>query len=262
MRRPAGFRPKKSLGQNFLVDENVARKIVNAVDPQPSDHIVEIGPGAGVLTKYLIAAGSRVHAIEIDARLIADLQKDFGRHQNFTLVHADFRKLDLRSLAGSEKIRIVGNIPYHITSPLIFSAFAQREVLCDLTLTVQKEVAERIVAGPGGKTYGILAIVSQTFASAEMLFTISPHVFRPKPKVESAVVRLQFQPPPVAISDEAFYLHLIKTMFAQRRKTLRRSLKLFLKNTAIDFIDLQRRPETLAVAEIIRLANHLTPMPK
>jgi len=257
---PHDFQPKKSLGQNFLIDENVLRKITRAIDPRPDDFFVEIGPGWGALTKHLLEAGSRCLAVEIDQRLLPHLEREFGSHPQFTLVHADFRDVDLAELAAGKKLRLVGNIPYHITSPLVFMAFAQRERLQDMLLTVQREVAERIVAKPGGKDYGILSVVSQTFAQAEILFVISPHVFRPKPEVDSAVVRWRFQPPPVPIQDEQFYLTLTKTVFGQRRKTLRRSLsKLALAEMleAIGFVDLQRRPETLNISELIQLANHL-----
>jgi len=253
---PSDFQPRKSLGQNFLLDENVLRKIVRAIAPKPEDQFVEIGPGMGALTKHLLEAGSQCLAIEIDQRLIPFLQERFAAYPNFKLFNQDFREVDLRQFSGANKLRLVGNIPYHITSHLVFTAFAQKEALQDMILTVQREVAERIVAAPGGKEYGILSIMSQTFASAELLFTISPHVFRPKPEVESAVVRWQFQPPPLPLIDEDFYVAMVKTIFGQRRKTLRRSLSKFLHAEAqLDFIDLQRRPETLAIAELIQLAN-------
>jgi 16S rRNA (adenine1518-N6/adenine1519-N6)-dimethyltransferase len=258
---PSAFQPRKSLGQNFLVDENVLRKIVRALAPQPEDHFVEIGPGLGALTKYLLAAGSRCVAIEIDQRLIPHLQQQFGHHPNFTLRCADFREIDLKQFVGEKKLRLVGNIPYHITSHLVFTAFEQREVLQDMILTVQREVAERIVASPGGKDYGILSVISQTFARAELLFTISPQVFRPKPEVDSAVVHWRFQPPLLLIRDSTSYVVMVKTIFGQRRKTLRRSLsKLASADTlaAIEFLDLQRRPETLTISEMIQLANFLS----
>lgn len=259
MNWPNDFQPRKSLGQNFLFDENVLRKIVRAIDPKPEDCFVEIGPGMGALTKYLLEAGSHCLAVEIDQRLIPHLQERFAPYSNFKLLNQDFREIDLRQFSDANKLRLVGNIPYHITSHLVFTAFAQREVLQDMMLTVQREVAERIVAPPGGKEYGILSIISQTFARAELLFTISPHVFRPKPEVESAVARWQFQAPPVPILDEKFYVAMVKAVFGQRRKTLRRSLSSWLgSETQLDFIDLQRRPETLAIAELIELANALS----
>jgi len=262
---PANFRPKRSLGQNFLADENVARKIIRAIAPDPADVIVEIGPGLGVLTKHLVETGCQCFAIEIDERLIPGLREQFDAYPNFNLVHADFRKVDLRTLTGTNNLRIIGNIPYHITSHIVFTAFEQRQLLKDVVLMVQKEVAARIVARPGGKDYGILSVISQTFAETELLFSISKNVFRPKPEVDSTMVRWIFRPAPVAIRDESLYLRLVKSVFAQRRKTLRRSLSQFLDLPTDRLhrlpvsIDLQRRPETLTVKELILLANHLGP---
>jgi len=258
---PRHFSPKKSLGQNFLLDENIARKIVQLLSPQPDDIIVEIGPGIGVLTKYIIPTGCRYVGIEIDERLTPLLQKEFAGFPQAEIRHADFRKVNLAELAAGNKLRLVGNIPYHLTSSIIFAAFAQSHVLRDMMLTVQKEVAQRIVADSqtGGKDYGILSVISQTFAQTEILFKMSKHVFRPKPDVDSAVVRWTFQPPPEHLLDADFYVRMVKAIFGQRRKTLRRSLAAFLDkeiSTAMP-VDLQRRPETLSIRELIQLSNVL-----
>lgn len=261
MNIPLQFSPKKSLGQNFLIDENIARKIVQLLNPQPDDAIVEIGPGFGVLTKYLVPTGCRYIGIEIDERLVPVLQKEWAGFPQAEIHHADFRKTNLTGLAAGRKLRLIGNIPYHLTSSIVFAAFAYREVLRDMLLTVQKEVAERIVADSqtGGKDYGILSVISQTFAQTEILFTMSKHVFRPRPDVESAVVRWTFQPPPENLRDADFYVRMVKTIFGQRRKTLRRSLAAFLgREVAVAVpVDLQRRPETLSIRELIQLANIL-----
>jgi len=258
---PLGFSPKKSLGQNFLIDENIARKIVQLVAPQPEETIVEIGPGLGVLTKYIVPTGCHYIGIEIDERLAPLLQNELTGIPRAKIFHADFRKVNLTELADGRKLRLVGNIPYHITSSIVFAAFAHSPVLRDMTLTVQKEVAERIVADSqtGGKDYGILSVISQTFAQTEIFFTLSKHVFRPKPEVESAVVRWRFQPPPENLPDADFYVRMVKAVFGQRRKTLRRSLLSFLqKEVPTNLpVDLQRRPETLSIRELIQLANAL-----
>jgi 16S rRNA (adenine1518-N6/adenine1519-N6)-dimethyltransferase len=258
---PPEFSPKKSLGQNFLTDENIARKIVHFFDPQPDDTIVEIGPGFGVLSKYIITIGCRYFGVEIDERLVPLLQKEYAAFPRAEIIHADFRKVHLAELARGNKLRLIGNIPYHLTSSIVFAAFAHREVLRDMMLTVQKEVAERIVANSqtGGKDYGILSVISQTFAQTEILFTMSKHVFRPKPEVDSAVVRWRFQPPPENLLDADFYVRMVKTIFGQRRKTLRRSLAAFLGKevSAAAPVDLQRRPENLSVRELIQLSNAL-----
>ncbi|MCI0695452.1 16S rRNA (adenine(1518)-N(6)/adenine(1519)-N(6))-dimethyltransferase RsmA [candidate division KSB1 bacterium] len=267
MHLPPDFSPKKSLGQNFLIDDNIARKIVHLLAPQPDDTIVEIGPGFGVLARYIIPGGCRYIGIEIDERLVPLLQKEFAAFPQAEIRHADFRKVNLAELAAGSKLRLVGNIPYHITSSIIFAAFAHHAVLRDMMLTVQKEVAGRIVATPetGGKDYGILSVVSQTFARTEILFSMSKHVFRPKPEVDSAVVRWTFQPPPEKLLDTDFYLRMVKAVFGQRRKTLRRSLAAFLQKeiSMAMTADLQRpfgqrRPESLSIAELIQLANALT----
>jgi 16S rRNA (adenine1518-N6/adenine1519-N6)-dimethyltransferase len=258
---PPEFLPKKSLGQNFLIDENIARKIVHLFDPQPDDTVVEIGPGFGVLSKHIIPIGCHYFGVEIDERLVPLLQKEFAAFSRAKIIHADFRKVNLAALARGNKLRLVGNIPYHLTSSIVFAAFAHCEVLRDMALTVQKEVAERIVANSqtGGKDYGILSVISQTFAQTEILFTMSKHVFRPKPEVDSAVVRWRFQPPPENLLDADFYVRMVKTIFGQRRKTLRRSLAAFLGKAAPAAapVDLQRRPETLSIRELIQLANAL-----
>ena len=261
MNPPFNFSPKKSLGQNFLIDENIARKIVQLLAPQPDDFIVEIGPGFGVLTKYIVPNGCRYLGIEIDERLVPLLQKECADFPRAEILHADFRKVNLGELAPGTKLRLVGNIPYHITSSLVFAAFAQNDILRDMLLTVQKEVAERIVADSqaGGKDYGILSVISQTFAQTEILFTMSKHVFRPKPEVDSAVVRWTFQPPPENLLDADFYVRMVKAVFGQRRKTLRRSLAAFLGHeiSAAAPVDLQRRPENLSIRELVQLANAL-----
>jgi 16S rRNA (adenine1518-N6/adenine1519-N6)-dimethyltransferase len=262
LKKLSTFAARKSLGQNFLYDENVVRKITRAIDPKPGETLVEIGPGFGVLTKYLLESGCRYIGVEIDARLLPELQEKFGSYNNFELHNADFRKFDLTDLTSNPaSLRLVGNIPYHITSSLVFKAFEQQALLRDMVLMVQKEVAERIVAAPGNKSYGILSVISQTFSQPKILFTVSPNVFIPKPEVESAVVQWDFahkkQPQP---DDADFFRKLVKQAFNQRRKTLKNSLK-GLGNLEIfaasNDDDLQKRPEDLHVEELIRLANDL-----
>jgi 16S rRNA (adenine1518-N6/adenine1519-N6)-dimethyltransferase len=260
VKAPAGFRARKTLGQNFLVDENVLRKLTQLINLKPEDAFVEIGPGLGALTKHIVPVGCDYTGIEIDERLVPLLREQFAAFSNCKILHQDFRKTDLTRLAAEKqrKLRVIGNIPYHLTSVIIFKAFSQRAALADMILTVQKEVAQRIVAQPGGKDYGILAVISQTFARTEILFNMSKHVFRPKPDVDSSVVRWQFQPPPLQINDEEFYIAMVKAIFGQRRKTLRRSLAGFLGKDdppTVNAAILQQRPETLAITELIKLAN-------
>lgn len=238
--------------------------MVRLLEPQPDDVIIEIGPGFGVLTKYIIPTGCRYIGIEIDERLVPLLQKEFAAFPNGEIRHADFREVNLTELAAGRKVRLIGNIPYHITSSLVFAAFEHRAVLSDMMLTVQKEVAIRIVATPGSKEYGILSVISQTFARTEILFSMSKHVFRPRPEIDSAVVRWIFGPPPERLTDTAFYLRMIKALFGQRRKTLRRSLTAFLQKNTTSPLPAewqrtygQRRPESLSISDLIQLANAL-----
>lgn len=256
------FPARKSLGQNFLHDENVVRKIVAAIAPKAGEHIIEIGPGFGVLTAHLLESGCHYTGIEIDQRLVPVLQEKFGDRPNFSLQHADFRAFDLRSVYTTPaSLRLVGNIPYHITSSIVFTAFEQHALLRDMVLMVQREVAERIVATPGSKAYGILAVISQTYSQPKLLFTISPNVFIPKPEVDSAIVRWDFsqkkQPQPI---DSAFFSAVVKKAFGQRRKTLKNSLKPFLAQVESVFPEpalLQKRPEALSVETLIDIANIL-----
>jgi 16S rRNA (adenine1518-N6/adenine1519-N6)-dimethyltransferase len=259
---PADFRARKTLGQNFLIDENVLRKLAEAINPNPEDAFIEIGPGLGALTRYIVPVGCDYTGIEIDQRLAPLLRERFAADPNCSIRHEDFRETDLRQIADGKQrtLRVIGNIPYHLTSVIIFKAFAQRQALKDMILTVQKEVAQRIIAQPGGKDYGILSVISQTFACTEILFNMSKHVFRPKPEVDSAVVRWQFQAPRLPIIDEEYYIGMVKAVFGQRRKTLRRSLARFLGKDDLPMVDaaiLRQRPEMLAITELIELANTL-----
>jgi len=259
---PAGFRARKTLGQNFLIDENILRKLAQEIHPNPEEAFVEIGPGLGALSKYIVPTGCDYTGVEIDQRLVSILREQFARYDNCEIRHEDFRETDLAKIAMEKKRkqRLIGNIPYHLTSVIIFKAFSQRAAIADMILTVQKEVAQRIVAQPGGKDYGILAVISQTFARTEILFNMSKHVFRPKPEVDSSVVRWKFQPPPLQILDEEFYVGMVKAIFGQRRKTLRRSLAGGLEKNDLPMIDaavLQQRPESLTITELIQLANIL-----
>ncbi len=257
----AAFRPKKSLGQNFLVDENIARKIIHHVAATPDDTIVEIGPGFGVLTKYLIPVSKRVIAVEIDRKLARHLAGQFGHPQNFILIQGDFLKKELAEFSGGEKVRVLGNIPYHITSPVIFKVFAARHLVTDMILMIQKEVARRIVAQPGSKDYGILSVFSQLHSSPKILFSVSKNVFKPKPDVDSAVVRWDFSRPLAAVVSSYEILDsVVHATFQQRRKMLRKSLQQIIEVAdhldQIDF-DLKKRPEELSPGEFVKLSNEI-----
>lgn len=259
---PTAFRPKQTLGQNFLTDENIGRKIVEAIDPSPGDFLVEIGPGFGALTRKLVESGARVLAVEIDQRLTGALREEFSGVANFELVENDFLKMDLGSIArGQTKVRIVGNIPYHITTPVMFKVFENPACVADMILMIQTEVAERVVAAPRTKAYGILSVVSQLYSCPEILFHVSRNVFRPRPEVSSSVIRWDLtRAPNLEIRDEVLLRKVIRLTFNQRRKMLRKSLQQLpdFKERAPDMmLNLERRPEELTVAEFVKLSNHL-----
>lgn len=256
------FRPKQSLGQNFLVDENIARKIIRLLTPKSEDVIIEIGPGFGVLTKYIIRAAQKVIAVEIDRDLAEQLRVEFGHVENLELIEADFLRFDLTEYFNPNyRLRILGNIPYHITSPVIFKSFEIRKQIYDLTLMIQREVAERVVASPGNKDYGILSVFSQLYSEPEILFHVSRNVFKPKPDVDSSVLRWDFaKAVEPAVRNEELLRRIIKVTFQQRRKMLRKSLQQIPELAKMpdhcDF-NLEKRPEALSPAEFVELTNML-----
>jgi 16S rRNA (adenine1518-N6/adenine1519-N6)-dimethyltransferase len=258
-------RPKKSLGQNFLHDANIARKIVESMRLQRDDRVVEIGPGKGALTSLLLEKLSNLTAIELDDELAVLLQAMFG--EKLTLIHNDVLNVSLHALAkkAGGAMRVTGNIPYNITSPILFWVIDARESVRDCTLTMQREVAQRLTAKPHTKEYGILSVLAQYYAVPKMLFNVSPKSFTPVPEVMSAVVHLDFSAKggphtPQALDDKIFRA-VVRGTFGKRRKTLRNGLRGLgvsaeqLKNISFS---LDRRPEELTVAEFVSLADELT----
>ena len=257
------FRSKQSLGQNFLTDDNVARKIIKAIAPKPEDIIVEIGPGFGALTRHLVDACCQVIAVEIDKRLSEKLAEKFVHFPNFTLITNDFLDVEIQKyFQPGKNLRIVGNIPYHITSPVIFKIFEIREHVRDMILMIQREVAQRIVAKTRTKDYGILSVFSQLYSEPKILFHVSKNVFNPKPDVDSTDIRWDFsRAPEVLIKDKPLLDKIIRASFNQRRKMLRKSLQqledISEKLHSIDF-DLKKRPEELSFHDFVQLSNILT----
>jgi 16S rRNA (adenine1518-N6/adenine1519-N6)-dimethyltransferase len=255
--------PRKSLGQHFLRDPNIVRKIVGCIAPQPGDAVLEIGPGDGALTGLLINAGVDLVAVEIDRRAVERLQMEFGGRAK--IVEGDVLTLSLGALArdlGMRKAwRVVGNIPYNITSPILFSILDHRNVVYDATLMMQREVARRLVAPPGTRDYGILSVFCRIFAETELLFDVSRNAFRPVPAVTSSVVRLHpFPESRVSLSDEATFRSVVRFVFGQRRKMLRHSLgslaALQCWSLPSEFA-LQERPEALSPEALVDLVNAL-----
>jgi len=264
MNEPAHLRPRKSLGQNFLRDERIARKIVDAVAPSSDDVVLEIGPGEGALTKFLVSSGARLILVELDERAIGRLRELYER-PGVQVLHQDVLSVDLDALAaaaGTERLRVVGNIPYYITSPILFHVLDNRHRVRDLTMMVQREVARRLAAVPQTKAYGILSVFCQLFADVEILFDVQPGSFHPRPDVTSSVVRLaMLDGPRYVLRDEQFFRGMVRSVFGKRRKTLRNALRYFVDDDPAaavpDVSILQRRPEDLTVEETVELSNVL-----
>lgn len=254
------LRPKKSLGQNFLQDVNVAQKIVRLFDPTPSDTIVEIGPGKGALTSLLLERVPHLTVIELDDQLAAELQTQFT--DTITVIHRDVLQVPFDQFGTADKpARVIGNIPYNITTPILFHIIDYRSVLRDFSVMMQTEVAQRIVAKPRTKEYGILSIFLQYYCTAKILFSVSKNSFFPIPSVSSTIVHLDFTAPhtPQAHND-ALFRRVVRGTFGTRRKTLRNGLRnIGVPPSACEAlsVDLELRPEELTVADFVLLSNEL-----
>lgn len=250
---------KKKLGQHFLYNHQIVQQIVKTAELEPDDLVIEIGPGLGIMTTMLAEIVKKVIAIELDYTLFDRLQTTFASYRNIELIHGDAMKYPYESLPD---FKVVANIPYYITTPIIFRLLEAKNHLKSMTLTIQKEVAERIVAKPGGKDYGVLTIMVQYYGQSILKFLIPKNAFRPVPEVDSAVVHIRIlEKPPVNIKDSYLFFRIVKTAFSQRRKMLSNSLKSicpdtkeWLKRTSINP---NRRPETLSIEEFAALANTL-----
>ncbi len=251
-------RPRKRFGQNFLHDQSVIQRIVRAIAPAPGDHLVEIGPGQGALTLPLLRAAGKLDAVELDRDLIDHLQQLGANAGELQLHNADALKFDFAQLAQDGRpLRLVGNLPYNISTPLLFHLLSQRDVIQDMHFMLQKEVVERMAAAPGSKTYGRLSVMLQVYCRVEPLFAIGPGAFNPPPKVDSSVVRLTpHKTLPVAIADPEHFRLIVTSAFAQRRKTLRNNLRGLLDDAAIEAcgVDPGARAETLDIAAFACLA--------
>ncbi|MFW5438597.1 16S rRNA (adenine(1518)-N(6)/adenine(1519)-N(6))-dimethyltransferase RsmA [Paenibacillus apiarius] len=269
--RKHGFSFKKSLGQNFLVDMNVMRRIVDAAELDAATGALEIGPGIGALTEQLAKRTGRVAAVEIDQRLIPILDEVMEPYPNVQVVHGDVLKVNLRELFreqfhGVEKVSVVANLPYYVTTPIMMKLLEERLPLKHIVVMIQKEVAERMAASPGGKEYGSLSVAVQYYAVPELVCTVPGTVFIPQPNVESAVIRLRVREEPlVQVADEQRLFEVVQASFAQRRKTLWNNLKARYGNVcgteslaeavASAGIEPTRRGETLSLEEFARLSD-------
>jgi 16S rRNA (adenine1518-N6/adenine1519-N6)-dimethyltransferase len=255
-----GFRrdAKKHLGQNFLHEHGVIEKIVLAIDPQPGDRLVEIGPGQGALTLPLLDRHGALTAIEFDRDLLVPLAAAAQSHGALTLLNANVLDVDFSALADGAPIRLVGNLPYNLSSPILFHALDHAPAIRDMHFMLQKEVVERMAAAPGSKVYGRLSVMLQAYCAVTPLFKVPPGAFRPAPKVDSAVVRLLPRAPSeIGIDDPAGFAQVVRAAFGQRRKTLRNALSGVADAAMIEAAGLRpdARAEQLSVADFIRLAK-------
>jgi 16S rRNA (adenine1518-N6/adenine1519-N6)-dimethyltransferase len=249
--------PLKRFGQNYLQDQNIIKKIISEIDPKENELIIEIGPGQGAITKLLLDSKANLTAIEIDKRVFEDL---INRFTGLKLLQSDFLKLDLNQFTNpsQQKLRVVGNIPYNITSPILFKLFENNTIVQDAVFMVQYEVAKRMTAKKGSKDYGILSVLLEYFGNTKLAFKVSPNVFYPKPNVNSAVVHINFNDKRDNADFNLMLKSIVKSSFGNRRKTLKNSLSngIF---TNVNFsecgIDLSLRAEQLNVDDFIKLAE-------
>ncbi|CAG9623069.1 16S rRNA (adenine(1518)-N(6)/adenine(1519)-N(6))-dimethyltransferase RsmA [Sutcliffiella rhizosphaerae] len=271
-----GFSFKKSLGQNFLIDTNILRNIVEYGEITEKTAAIEIGPGIGALTEQIAKRAGKVFAFEIDQRLLPILEETLSPYQNVKVIHKDILKADVLSLIGDEikefeEVRVVANLPYYVTTPIIMKLLQDGLPLSSITVMLQKEVAERMAAKPSTKEYGSLSIAVQYYTKAETVMIVPKTVFVPQPNVDSAVIRLKVRDTPaVAVKDEAFFFEVVRASFGQRRKTILNNLTSNLhagkeKKQVVEealakaSIDPKRRGETLSIEEFGVLSDELLP---
>ena len=265
-----GLHPLKRFGQSFLQDKNMITKIVDAADIRKSDTVLEIGPGLGIMTGLIAQRAKAVIAIEIDPYMVNILTETLSNQANLKIIQTDILAYDLADAlpeSSAEKLNVIGNVPYNISTPILFHLMAFRKKIKSITIMLQKEVADRLAASPGTKTYGIPSVVVSMYAQVIPVMDVPPECFYPKPKVTSSVIRIDMRERPlVELKSEDFFSAIVKTAFAQRRKTLFNNLKRITfpdRDTDIPFaldkagLDGKRRAETLSVEEFGRLSNAL-----
>lgn len=256
--------PRKRFGQNFLIDTGIISRLIAAINPQRSEHLIEIGPGQGAITESLVASGATIDAIEIDRDLAAHLEHKFANNKNFNLHCEDILKFPIRSLVDNKKtykLRVVGNLPYNISTPLLFKLFENIDFIQDLHFMLQKEVAERLTAHPDTKDYGRMSVMAQYYCNMEILIQVPPHSFNPAPKVDSCIVK--FTPhlqPTVNVNDHTMLQNIVTNAFSQRRKTISNSLKGFISAEELLNleIDPKHRAENLTLIDYTNIANYIS----
>jgi 16S rRNA (adenine1518-N6/adenine1519-N6)-dimethyltransferase len=253
-------KPRKRFGQNFLTDQQVIQRIVDVINPREDDRLIEIGPGQAALTLPLLESGAQLTVVEIDRDLADLLRQRLGHHENFRLAQADALRADFGELSENAPFRLIGNLPYNISTPLIFHLLQWSHLIRDMHFMLQREVVRRMAAAPGGKAWGRLSVMCQYHCTVTELFTVPPEAFSPPPKVQSAIVRLvPHASPPVEINDLDAFDRLLQQCFSMRRKTLRNCLKGLLDSGQIERagIDPGARPETLGLEQFAALARNL-----
>lgn len=266
-----GFRFSKSLGQNFLIDEQIIDRICDGAEIGPEDYVLEIGPGIGVMTQAMAERAHKVVAIEIDRALIPVLSETLEGLDNVEVIHADVMDVDLKALIAEKfdgkKPKVVANLPYYITTPIIMMLLEEQIPVSDIVVMIQKEVADRIAAKPSTKAYGALSVATQYYSEPSIIAKVPRTVFMPQPNVDSIVIRMEIrEEPPVVLDNPTLFFKVVKAAFGQRRKTLHNALNAGgfgnSKDQTADFlrscdIDPQRRGETLTIEEFAKLANYI-----
>jgi len=261
MSKEFSHQARKRFGQNFLRDANIIERILKSIDPAPDDRLLEIGPGQAALTDLLAASGAQLDCVELDRDLAGFLEKRFAGNERVRIHQHDILKFDLQSLTPAlerNSLRVIGNLPYNISTPVLFHLLKSHELIKDMVFMLQLEVVERMAAQPGNKTYGRLGLMLQYFCEIEHLFNVPPEAFTPRPKVSSAIVRLRPHTEfPLKAKDPATLEQVVRTAFNQRRKTLKNSLKTIMSEEAMaeTGIDFSLRPENLSLADYVRLSD-------
>lgn len=252
------MKAKKSYGQHFLNSEQIAEKIAGSLQLSHTyERVLEVGPGRGMLTKYLLTKNFRLIVVEADADMVGYLRKHFSELKEH-IVEADFLKVPLDRLMQENPFGLIGNFPYNISSQILFKMLEFKNLIPEMVGMFQKEVAERVVAGPGSKTYGVISVLIQAEYEGEYLFTVDKKKFTPPPKVQSAVIRLTRRPESLVQSDSVLFRQIVKQSFNQRRKMLRNTMKMFIKDDPILQTDFFRqRPEQLSVADFVWLTEEV-----
>jgi len=265
MSKAGNHKPRKRFGQNFLHDQNVIQNIVYAIAPQDDQTLVEIGPGQGAITRLLLEHCKQLHVIEIDRDLVRHLKIQFPANEKLLIHNIDVLNFDFNSLTADQHLRLVGNLPYNISTPLLFHIFNHAHNIEDMHFMLQKEVVDRMAATPGSKRYGRLSIMTQYHCEVEPLFDVAPGSFNPPPKVKSSIVRLiPHAKKPVTVTDYLQFAHIVNQAFSLRRKTMRNALKTIISEQGLNDCDIDptKRPETISLKEFATISDYISEHPE